>query len=140
MRKGVQACNFIKKEALTQVLSCEFCKIFQNTFMEQLWWLLTKTRNFWRKACFSLPHSPIARGTFKTKFVIRNSFGFKLFHWIHGFIANSTFIGCISCTKFLGDPSCFPFVDLEVKITIKYKSNSWFTKKEGKQSFANGSF
>ena len=27
-----QACNFIKKEALTQVFSCEFCKIFKNTY------------------------------------------------------------------------------------------------------------
>ena len=26
------ACNFIKKEALTQVFSCEFCKIYKNTF------------------------------------------------------------------------------------------------------------
>ena len=31
MRKGVQACNFIKKKALTQVLSCEFCEISKNT-------------------------------------------------------------------------------------------------------------
>ena len=34
-------CNFIKKETLAQVLSCEFCEIFKNTlFIEQLWWLL----------------------------------------------------------------------------------------------------
>ena len=25
------ACNFIKKEALTQVFSCEFCEFFKNT-------------------------------------------------------------------------------------------------------------
>ena len=25
------ACNFIKRETLAQVLSCEFCKIFKNT-------------------------------------------------------------------------------------------------------------
>ena len=29
---ATQACNFIKKEALAQVFSCEFCKISQNTF------------------------------------------------------------------------------------------------------------
>ena len=29
----LQACNFIKKETLTQVFSCEFCKISQNTFL-----------------------------------------------------------------------------------------------------------
>ena len=27
-----EACNFIKKEILTQLFSCEFCKIFKNTF------------------------------------------------------------------------------------------------------------
>ena len=28
----VQACNFIKKETLAQMFSCEFCEIFKNTF------------------------------------------------------------------------------------------------------------
>ena len=27
-----QACNFVKKETLVQVFSCEFCEIFRNTF------------------------------------------------------------------------------------------------------------
>ena len=36
-----QACNFIKKETLAQVFSCEFYEIFNNTlFTEHLWWLL----------------------------------------------------------------------------------------------------
>ena len=26
-----QACNFIKKETLAEVFSCEFCEIFKNT-------------------------------------------------------------------------------------------------------------
>ena len=30
--KTEQACNFIKKEVLAQVLSNEFCEIFKNTF------------------------------------------------------------------------------------------------------------
>ena len=36
------ACNFIKKEALAQVFSCEFCEISKNTFffIEHLRWLL----------------------------------------------------------------------------------------------------
>ena len=40
--KGVSgACKFIKKEALAQVFSCEFCELFKNTFFtEHLWWLL----------------------------------------------------------------------------------------------------
>ena len=32
-----EACNFIKKETLAQVFSCEFCEISKNTFLtEQL--------------------------------------------------------------------------------------------------------
>ena len=32
------ACNFIKKETLAQVFSCEFCEISKNTFFtEHLW-------------------------------------------------------------------------------------------------------
>ena len=35
-------CNFIKKETLAQVFSCEFCEIFKNTFfIEHLRWLLS---------------------------------------------------------------------------------------------------
>ena len=34
----LQACNFIKKEALAQVFPCEFCEISKNTFFtEHLW-------------------------------------------------------------------------------------------------------
>ena len=39
-----QACNFIKKETLAQVLSCDFCHISKNTFStEHLW--ATASRN-----------------------------------------------------------------------------------------------
>ena len=31
-----KACNFIKKETLAQVLSCEFCKISKNTFFYRI--------------------------------------------------------------------------------------------------------
>ena len=35
------ACNFIKKETLVQVFSCEFCEISKSTFfIEHFWWLL----------------------------------------------------------------------------------------------------
>ena len=33
-----QACNFIKKDSLAQVLSCEFCKISRNTFFTKHLW------------------------------------------------------------------------------------------------------
>ena len=29
---GLQACNFIKKETLAQVFSCEFCEMIKNSF------------------------------------------------------------------------------------------------------------
>ena len=33
-----EVCNFIKKESLAQVFSCELCKLSKNTFFtEQLW-------------------------------------------------------------------------------------------------------
>ena len=33
--RGVQACNFIKRETLAQVFSHKFCQIFKNTFSER---------------------------------------------------------------------------------------------------------
>ena len=32
---STKVCNFIKKEALTQVFSCEFCEIFKSTYFEE---------------------------------------------------------------------------------------------------------
>ena len=32
---SLQACDFIKKETLAQVFSCEFCEIFKNTFFHR---------------------------------------------------------------------------------------------------------
>ena len=41
-----EACDFIKKETLTQVFFCEFCEIFKKTFfIERLWWLLLDNSN-----------------------------------------------------------------------------------------------
>ena len=33
--KQTMACNFIKKETVPQVFSCEFCIIFKNTYFEE---------------------------------------------------------------------------------------------------------
>ena len=33
--KVAGACNFIKKETLAQVFSCQFCEIFKNTFFKR---------------------------------------------------------------------------------------------------------
>ena len=41
---GLQACNFIKKETQTQVLSCEFWEILENTFFSQNTLLLLLNR------------------------------------------------------------------------------------------------
>ena len=36
--RGNAACNFIKKETLAQVFSCEYCEVSKNTFFtEHLW-------------------------------------------------------------------------------------------------------
>ena len=32
MKMQAEACNFIKKETLAQVISCKFCEIFKDTF------------------------------------------------------------------------------------------------------------
>ena len=34
-KKGLQACNFIKKRFQSQVFSCEHCKILGNTYFEE---------------------------------------------------------------------------------------------------------
>ena len=34
-KKVPKACNFIKKETLAQVFSCEFCEISKNTFLQK---------------------------------------------------------------------------------------------------------
>ena len=41
---SLQACNVIKKEAVAQVFSSQFCEIFKNTFFTSL--LLIKTPRF----------------------------------------------------------------------------------------------
>ena len=35
IKKIIKLCNFIKKETLTQVFSCEFCEISKNTFLHR---------------------------------------------------------------------------------------------------------
>ena len=49
MKKGVNsqtsACNFIKKETLAQVFSCEFCLISKNTFLQNTSVQLLKQEN-----------------------------------------------------------------------------------------------
>ena len=37
-------CNFIKKEALAQVFSCEFCQISKNTFLKEHFWATASVR------------------------------------------------------------------------------------------------
>ena len=48
------ACNFIKKETLSQVFSCEFCKVSKNTFFtEHLWTTVFPTSLDFQ--CFEIP-------------------------------------------------------------------------------------
>ena len=56
LRPKAQACNFIKKEALAQVFSCEFCEISKNTISteylqttaSEVFWLCRSTPYFYR--------------------------------------------------------------------------------------------
>ena len=57
-----EACNFIKKETLAQVFSCEFCEISKNTFFtEHLW--TTASAGQKRKASFSQEARKKHKGT-----------------------------------------------------------------------------
>ena len=52
------ACNFMKKEALEQAFSCEFYKIFKNSFFTQhLWATACDSYNFRYNQLKSLPSS-----------------------------------------------------------------------------------
>ena len=65
----VQAWNFIKKETIAQVFSCEFCEIFKKIFfIEHLWWLLLSTS---KQIAKTLEH--------KTPKWIWGDFDFKMF-------------------------------------------------------------
>ena len=47
MKLRALLCNFIKKETLAQVFSCEFDEIFKCAFfLEHFWWLLLKNNTF----------------------------------------------------------------------------------------------
>ena len=47
-----KACNFIKKETLAQMFSCEFCEISKNTFFtEHLWTTASKSYRPKTAAC-----------------------------------------------------------------------------------------
>ena len=53
-----QACNFIKKETLAQVFSCEFCEIFKNTYFYRTPLvaasvLFRKLRRFYQEKCYA---------------------------------------------------------------------------------------
>ena len=57
IKSQTSACNFIKKENLVQVFSCEFCKISQNTFFighlrTTAFFLLLSTNLECLKICF----------------------------------------------------------------------------------------
>ena len=46
-----EACNFIKKEALTQVFACEFCEIYKGIFFTEHLWI---TASEWNNTqCFN---------------------------------------------------------------------------------------
>ena len=40
IERRTHSCNFIKKETVAQVFSCEFCEIFKNTFFKKHLWMI----------------------------------------------------------------------------------------------------
>ena len=47
--RGVpQTWNFIKKETLTQVFSCEYCEISKNTFFTEHLWATASKQRYWK--------------------------------------------------------------------------------------------
>ena len=51
LKKGLQqACNFIKKETLGQVFSCEFCESFKNIFFTERLRTTAFAKLFWTKS------------------------------------------------------------------------------------------
>ena len=53
------ACNFIKKETLAQVFSCDICEISKNTFFtEHLWTTASKYSTFRQKKLYSHTFKP----------------------------------------------------------------------------------
>ena len=53
-----QACNFIKKENLAQVFSCEFCKISKNTFFHKTPLVAASARNGLIESDSLIPQKP----------------------------------------------------------------------------------
>ena len=51
-----ESCNFIKKETLAQVFSCEFCKIAKNTFSHRTPPVATSVMRFAYEAGETLPY------------------------------------------------------------------------------------
>ena len=68
----LQACYFIKKEALARVFSCEFCEIFKNMFFtERLWTTASKETLFIIKLfVFSLVFYQIYESSVSTSYLI----------------------------------------------------------------------
>ena len=52
--KHLKASNFIKKEALAQVFSCEFCEISKNTFFTEHLWATASVYKRKQDSCCSL--------------------------------------------------------------------------------------
>ena len=65
-----QSCNFIKKETLAQVFSCEFCEISKNTFF---------TERLWTTASVNLSYMKLTINTFlmHEEHVKRSEFNLK---------------------------------------------------------------
>ena len=69
VKSQAQACNFIKKEAVTQVFSREFCETFKNTFLKGhlRWLLLILYITFSSPCCYLRSHDIVSVNDFCIK-------------------------------------------------------------------------
>ena len=71
-----EACNFIQKETLAQVFSCEFCEISKNTFFtEHLWTTASKMNDL--KIILGVPDNFFVNWFWKAFVCFKNSKSLK---------------------------------------------------------------
>ena len=120
MKKGKhRPCNFIKKETLTQVFSCEFCEISKNTFFTEHLWTnasiisVTQFSSVWTTFYLNLVNTTLLHLNIKQFFKIMQTY------------VNYVIISCklcLKCDNFLCVTAC---LDLTNRGTMYISQNSF---------------
>ena len=93
--RSSQVCNFIEKETLSQVFSCEFCQILQNTFFTEHLWTTTLAQMFSCEVC------KISKNTFSQNITGRLLLTRTKFFARFGFFCRRTIFQCDKFAVFL---------------------------------------